>query len=72
MDANESRLTIAICIGLFAFPAGVFGLAFATDEVKDRVDDRVAARVDQRVCQLMPTSCPPPAPRAVETRRSGD
>ena len=72
MDATESRLTIAICTGLFAFLAGVFGVAFASDQVKDRVDRRVAARVDQRVCQLMPTNCPPPAPPAVERGRGGD
>lgn len=63
MDANESRIVIAVCGGLFAFLGGAFGLAFASDEVKDRVDRRVAARVDQRVCQLMPADCPPPAPR---------
>ena len=72
MDATESRLTIAICTGLFAFLAGVVGLAFTTDQIKGRVDRRVASRVDQRVCQLMPANCPPPTPRPIETRRSGD
>lgn len=71
MDANDSRLTIAICTGIFAFTAGIFGFAIASDQVKDRVDRRVASQVDQRVCQLMPANCPPPA-RAVERRRSGD
>jgi hypothetical protein len=72
MDANESRLTIAICTGIFAFTAGIFGFAIASDQVKDRVDRRVASQVDQRVCQLVPANCPPPAPRAVESRRGGD
>ena len=67
MDAHESRLTLAICTGIFAFTAGIFGFAIASDQVKERVD----RRVDRRVCQLMPTSCPP-APPAVERRRSGD
>ena len=69
MDTDESRLTLAICTGIFAFTAGIFGFAIATDQVKDRVDRRVAARVDQRVCQLMPDSCPPPA---VQRSRGGD
>ena len=71
MDVHETRLTIAICTGIFAFTAGIFGFAIASDQVKDRVDRRVASQVDQRVCQLMPTACPP-APPAVERRRSGD
>ncbi len=66
MDAHESRLTLAICTGLFAFTAGIFGFAFASDQIKDRVD----RRVDRRVCQLMPTSCPPPS--AAASRRGGD
>jgi hypothetical protein len=57
MDAHESRLTLAICTGIFAFTAGIFGFAIASDQVKDRVD----RRVDRRVCQLMPTACPPPS-----------
>ena len=65
MDANESRLTIAICTGIFAFTAGIFGFAITTDQVKSRVD----RRVDRRVCQLMPGSCPPPAAAAP---RGGD
>lgn len=72
MDANETRLAIIICSSLFAFLAGAFGLAFASDQVKDRVDRRVAVRVDQRVCQLMPANCPPPTSRAPEGRRGGD
>jgi len=72
MDANESRILIAVCGGLFAFLGGTFGLAFASAEVKDRVDRRVSARVDRRVCQLMPNNCPPPPPPAIERRRSGD
>jgi hypothetical protein len=72
MDAHESRLTLAICTGIFAFTAGIFGFAIATDQVKERVDRRVAAQVDQRVCQLMPANCPPPAPPAVERSRGGD
>ena len=69
--SDESRLTIAICTGIFAFTAGIFGFAVAPDLVKDRVDRRVASQVDRRVCQLMPTACPP-APPAVERRRGGD
>lgn len=62
MDAHESRLTIAICTGIFAFMSGIFGFAIASDQVKDRVD----RRVDRRVCQLVTTACPPPS---VETPR---
>jgi hypothetical protein len=66
MDAHESRLTIAICTGIFAFTAGIFGFAFASDQVKDRVD----RRVDRRVCQLVPANCPPPSPAS--SSRRGD
>jgi hypothetical protein len=61
MDAHESRLTLAICTGVFAFTAGIFGFAIAGDQVKTRVD----RRVDRRVCQLVPASCPPPAPARI-------
>lgn len=62
MAANESRLVLGAAAGMFAFLAGVAGLAFTTDQVKDRVDRRVARQVDQRVCQLVPDRCPPPPP----------
>jgi divalent metal cation (Fe/Co/Zn/Cd) transporter len=70
MDANESRLVVAISACVLAFLIGIVGFAVASDQVKDRVDRRVAQQVDRRICQLMPAACPPPS--AATTSRRGD
>lgn len=61
MDHNDSRLMLIICAGMFAFLTGIVGLAFVSDEVRERVDRRVARQVDQRLCQVVENiPCPPP------------